>query len=446
MSGIAIVISGADFSAKNLGKVTFLQDVDVTGIVINGSDSVTGLSSIYTVGYTPVTTSQKGVNWSVTSGSEYASIDSTGLLTIKEGANANSVTIEAVSTFNNTVIATKTVAVTYNNSVNELTSISISEDTSFSELNKRKVSVVYNPANSAYKGVTWSITSGNSYATIDQNGIVTVLNTASTQQSITVKATSTHDASITATLVLPVLYVAEPSWDLSQVYGIMDSNELVAAMRDNDTSFLLEFADDSAAHVMSDPNCVLFALGELQSDPLTYKRSTLHMYGSYHTILLGTGLLKNIPWTAGNTSPIYGTPDGGWCEFINGTDGRVTAGKSMFICNKGNSASFSGKALTLKAINNGCGAHHYLSFGFKNEAAISFTDFPTYYAAITAPNPTNKAYKIKTFIIASGNYATAEEVKANRSTAYVDIKFDGSGMPYNAGSKGTLTTILKSNL
>ena len=113
--GIAIIIPGANFSAKNLGKVIFLQDVDVTGIVINGSDSITGLSSIYTVGYIPVTTSQRGVNWSVTSGSEYASIDSTGLLTIKEGASASSVTIRAISTFNNTVIANKIISVTYNN-------------------------------------------------------------------------------------------------------------------------------------------------------------------------------------------------------------------------------------------------------------------------------------------------------------------------------------------
>ena len=40
MSGIAIVIPGADFSAKNLEKVTFLEDVAVTGITINGALAV----------------------------------------------------------------------------------------------------------------------------------------------------------------------------------------------------------------------------------------------------------------------------------------------------------------------------------------------------------------------------------------------------------------------
>lgn len=45
MSGIAIVIPGADFSAKNLGKVTFLEDVAVTGITINGALAAEGMTS-----------------------------------------------------------------------------------------------------------------------------------------------------------------------------------------------------------------------------------------------------------------------------------------------------------------------------------------------------------------------------------------------------------------
>ena len=51
MSGIAIVIPGADFSAKNLEKVTFLEDVAVTGITINGAVSAEGMTSLYTVTY-----------------------------------------------------------------------------------------------------------------------------------------------------------------------------------------------------------------------------------------------------------------------------------------------------------------------------------------------------------------------------------------------------------
>ena len=105
MSGIAIVIPGADFSAKNLEKVTFLEDVAVTGITINGALAAEGMTSLYTVTYHPANTSQKGCVWSVESGSEYASIDaSTGVLTIKSGASANNVVIRVTSTYDLSLI------------------------------------------------------------------------------------------------------------------------------------------------------------------------------------------------------------------------------------------------------------------------------------------------------------------------------------------------------
>jgi len=118
MSGIAIVISGADFSQNNLGKVTFLEDSDITGLVILGKDNVIGKTAVYTISYIPVNTSQRGVTWSIASGADYASIDAyTGILTIKEGANNSSVFIQAKSLYNESVTALKSISVTYHESV-----------------------------------------------------------------------------------------------------------------------------------------------------------------------------------------------------------------------------------------------------------------------------------------------------------------------------------------
>lgn len=84
---------------------------DVTAISINGNDLVTDNAS-YSIDYTPSYTNQKGVTWSIESGSEYAEIDSNGNVTVKDGANGNSVTIKAVSNYNVGIIATKIVSVT----------------------------------------------------------------------------------------------------------------------------------------------------------------------------------------------------------------------------------------------------------------------------------------------------------------------------------------------
>ena len=447
--GTAIVVQGISFATKNLGKVTILENVDVTGIAITGSDTLSGLEGQYGITYTPAYTSQKGVTWSIESGSEYASISSSGLLTVLSGASSSAVVIKAVSTYNAAIYATKSITVTYVDVVDVLTSISVSKDLTFSELNKYKMLVVFNPANTSYKGVTWSITSGGAYATVDANGYVTVLNTATTAQNVTVKAVSTHDASINSSATISVTYQAEPSWDLSQRYGIMDSNDLVSAMRDNSTSMLVEFADDSVDFTNAGADMVLYSLGELVSDTLSsYTRAMPYMVNLYHNIQLGTGLLKGIPWTAGTTTPIYvGNASGGVCLPIGGGNAS-TSGKSVLIYGDGNDAYWGTTDLTVSSVNNGWGAHRYLSFGFQNKAATALTDFVTYYKSLPTAylRRQTKAFKIKTFIIVPGNFTTVDDVKANRASAYVDIKFDGSGVPYNAGSKGTLITSLVSEL
>ena len=119
--GVAIIIPGVVFT-ENLGKVTLVDgggsgggdvDVKVESIAISGLATVNTSSNkaTYSVAYTPANTTQKGVTWSLESGGEYATIDSMGTLTVK---GSGSVTIKAVSKYNEAVTAKKVVSVVFN--------------------------------------------------------------------------------------------------------------------------------------------------------------------------------------------------------------------------------------------------------------------------------------------------------------------------------------------
>lgn len=219
MSGIAIVIQGADFSAKNLGTATFLEDVPVTGIAISCENSYSATSFRPTITYTPANTSQVGVTWSLTSGSQYASINSsTGEVTINSGVTSQSITIQAVSIYDSTITATKQVTVTYHENVEVLNSISINGASSV-EGKTSNYTVTYNPVNTVLTGVTWSITSGATYASIDAStGVLTIASVAN-GNDVTIRATSTHNASIYDDKVVNVTYQA-----YTPIFGIFDDS------------------------------------------------------------------------------------------------------------------------------------------------------------------------------------------------------------------------------
>ena len=208
MSGIAIIIPG-DFSANNLGKVTFLQDIAVTAITINANPAYEGTQATLTASYTPSGTNQQGCVWSIVNGSAYATINATtGVLTILIGANANSVTVRATSAYNSAITSDATFNVTYSETVNELTAISISGDATVNAQSSQ-YAVSYTPSNTNYKGVVWSITAGSTYSTIDQTGLLTILSGANAN-SVTIKAVSSHDTTILATKTVTVTYKETP--------------------------------------------------------------------------------------------------------------------------------------------------------------------------------------------------------------------------------------------
>lgn len=114
--GKAIILSDISFLDSNLGSVTPLENVPLQSLAINGDSAVIGMNkaAVYTVAYTPYTSYQRGVVWSIISGSQYATIGSdTGVLNILPGAAHSSITIQATSIYNSAVYATKVVDVSY---------------------------------------------------------------------------------------------------------------------------------------------------------------------------------------------------------------------------------------------------------------------------------------------------------------------------------------------
>lgn len=156
--------------------------VDVDVFLIVADDSYTGMQ-FYVIA--KLNNTQVTPSWSITSGNQYATIDSTGEITILTGAQNSLITVQA--DYDN-FTDSKQISVTYEN---YLRIEGLSEMTGESgNLVALYQSQVVNP--------TWSITSGNQYATINQSGEITIISSG----QITVQAEySNCVATKTVTLV-----------------------------------------------------------------------------------------------------------------------------------------------------------------------------------------------------------------------------------------------------
>ena len=180
--------------------------VALTGLSVSGDSTVgnAGNKAQYNVEYTPSNTTQRGVIWSVTSGSAYASIDESGLLTVKSGANGNAVTIRATSKGNTSIYAEKTVTVTYVLLTVPVTDVTLNKSALSLSVGDSEILVatVY-PPRSTDRSVIWS-SSAPSVASVDQGGKVTAKSAGSAVITVT-----TNDGGFTASCDLTVAAVTE---------------------------------------------------------------------------------------------------------------------------------------------------------------------------------------------------------------------------------------------
>lgn len=111
--GTAIVLKNADFSEKNLGKVTFYKPEKLESLTITGPDIIenTIMLAKYNVEYNPKNTDQLEVKWEITNNTDLAAINSNGELILNDN-NTNGIIIIKVSSLNNpSISATKTIEV-----------------------------------------------------------------------------------------------------------------------------------------------------------------------------------------------------------------------------------------------------------------------------------------------------------------------------------------------
>lgn len=258
--GVAIVITGADFSAKNLGKVTLLKDIDVTSITINeDGQSFLGIKAQLSASYTPENTSQNVCTWEIVSGEEYAEIDvASGLLTILPSASNNQVVVRATSVYNTDIYSDVAIFVSYAETVEELNAITDIKLDATVENNIYQLSAVFDPENTAYTGVQWTIVSGTAYVSLGDNGKITVLESAVSGADIVVRATSEHDTSIQFEKTLNIQWKEDPVWDFSKMVGTIDlSDGLGELLTNNDVTLFVEFSDDSTYNRLAGYNQVV---------------------------------------------------------------------------------------------------------------------------------------------------------------------------------------------
>ena len=185
------------------------QGIPVTAITVNAETSYNATTFTPTATLTPSNTTQTGITWSITSGGTYASINSsTGVVTVNSGASSNSITVKATSTANSSVYGTKNITVTYPTEPVPLTALAINAESSYTGI-EFTPTVTYTPSNTTQTGVTWSITSGGEYATINSSTGVVTIDDEADSDSITITATSTENSSITATKNVTVTYEAD---------------------------------------------------------------------------------------------------------------------------------------------------------------------------------------------------------------------------------------------
>lgn len=149
-------------------------DIDITGLGILGPSTVNDVSNTaqFQVTYSPSNTTQRSITWSVVSGSDYASIDEKGLLTVKGGANGSTVKIRATSKDNSSVYAEKSVTVTYKIASVSVTGVSLNKSVLSLAVGESETLVAtVEPERATDRSVTWE-SSNKNVATVNQNGTV----------------------------------------------------------------------------------------------------------------------------------------------------------------------------------------------------------------------------------------------------------------------------------
>ena len=191
---VVVKAAAKDGSGVSATYTVTVKPVMVTSITISGNTTVEeGKTITLSATVKPDNATNKDVTWSIESGSQYASISASGVLTAKA---AGKVTVKATAKDGSGVSATYTVTV----KPILVSSITISGDKEVTAGGKITLTATVKPDNAENKGVTWSIQSGSSYASISSDGVLT----AKAAGKVTVKATAKDGSGVSATYTVTV--------------------------------------------------------------------------------------------------------------------------------------------------------------------------------------------------------------------------------------------------
>ena len=201
---MVITATAADGSGVSCDYTIYIvqqivNTIPVTGITISGNAEVTvGNTAQLVAAVIPDNATVSAVTWSIEMGSEFATIDANGLLT---AIKAGTVTVKASANDDSGISATYTVTVKEPAPTEiKVSGITISGGTSVTAGKTLQLSAAVKPDNATNKAVTWSISSGSSYASIDQNGLLT----AKKAGTVTVKVSAKDGSGKSATLKITV--------------------------------------------------------------------------------------------------------------------------------------------------------------------------------------------------------------------------------------------------
>jgi uncharacterized protein YjdB len=188
--GAATITATSTTDGSIKATATVNVTVPITGLSLNPAtlDLTKGNTAALTPAFTPVNTTQTGLNW--TSSNPAVVTVSGGTVTAVGGGTA---TITATSTTDGSIKATATVNVTV-----PLTGISIPSTLTLGNGSSSSLLVTYTPATTTQQGVTWS-SSAPTVATVSDGTV-----TAVSPGTATITATSTANNSIQATCNITV--------------------------------------------------------------------------------------------------------------------------------------------------------------------------------------------------------------------------------------------------
>ena len=185
--------------AQTTYEITMVGEPDpgpvlVTSITVSGGKEVTvGNTLQLKAEVKPNNAADSSVTWSIISGNEFATISQNGLLT---AVAPGTVTVQVAANDGSGVKATHKVEV----KPILVSQITVSGASTVKVGKTIQLSAAVKPENAANKAVKWSISSGSSYASITQDGVLTGIAAG----KVTVKVTAQDGSGISATFTVTV--------------------------------------------------------------------------------------------------------------------------------------------------------------------------------------------------------------------------------------------------